>query len=62
MENYVPPIWSQNILDEEELSPEERARLPWNIEEAGREAMRDYEEEKPDINWMYIYNEESDYY
>lgn len=28
--NYEPPIWSGNVIDEEELSPEERARLPWN--------------------------------
>lgn len=30
MENYEPPVWSTNIIDEEELSPEERAQLPWN--------------------------------
>lgn len=30
LNNYEPPVWSDNVIDEEELSPEERAQLPWN--------------------------------
>ena len=84
---YQPPVWSSNIVDEEELSPEERAQLPWNdpddflperphhLEQSPcglmieveddwdyEEERPSYTEEEPDINLIYGYYEESEFY
>ena len=87
MEDNVTPYWGSNIIDEEELSPEERAQLPWNdpddfpserpyhIEESPLglriivEEDWGYEEDdrpkyndEPDINLIYGFYEESEFY
>lgn len=87
MEDGVTPYWGGEIIDEEELSPEERAQLPWNdpadfpsekpfdIEEILDGLPRiveedcDFEEddrpkykEEPDINLIYGFYEESEFY
>lgn len=82
------PYWADGIIDEEELSPEERAQLPWNdpadferpyhfddeesplglriiIEDDWDDEGENgttYAREEPDINLIYGYYEESEFY
>ena len=51
------------IIDEDELTEEERANLPWNNEEDEDNGWHPSPNIKDDDPWsMYTYNEESDYY
>ena len=51
------------ILDEDELTEEERANLPWYNEDDGVDGgYRIPKDDEPDPWAMYTYNEESDYY
>ncbi|MDO4533456.1 MAG: hypothetical protein Q4C36_07005 [Coriobacteriia bacterium] len=62
MENDVQFFWDLQVIDEEELSPEERAQLPWNIEDEDEQERRNSWREEPDINLIYGYYEESEFY
>ena len=48
------------VIDEEDLPPEARAQLPWNIGVDDDEPR--HKEEEPDINLIYGYYEESEFY
>ena len=86
MDDFVQPYWDLNIIDEDELEPEEidwslyaeespsglmvidedklppevRSQLPWNIGMDEEEPK--YREEEPDINLIYGFYEESEFY
>lgn len=87
MDDGVTPYWGGNIIDEEELNPDERSQLPWNdpddrpyespyyfderalglpliAEEDwdSEEDVRPTYKEEPDINLIYGYYEESEFY
>ena len=75
MDDFVEPWWDLNIIDEEELPPKKptyhfctedyndvNAGLILLEEDEVDEEPVHYEEEKPDINLIYGYYEESEFY